>query len=231
MVKRHLNLLNQNSNNKSQAVYQPSLIISDVMMPLMDGFQLMKKLKADNPYNRLPLIMLTARVDIRDKLTALRIGVDDYLLKPFDEEEILVRISNLLERFATRKEVIGEQSAHEKKILAISKENRQWLETFETYVRQNLSNEMVNIPELARQFAMSESTLLRRLKYLTGPIPAKYLQEMRLDKAKQLLEQHVYNSISQVSREVGYKDSQSFSRSFKKRFGKLPSEYLRTGVI
>ena len=223
-----LNLLNGNSNTKSQTNCKPSLIISDVMMPVMDGFQLMEKLKADNRYNRLPLIMLTARADIRDKLKALRIGVDDYLLKPFDEEEVLVRISNLLENYAIRKEMAVEDAAPKKEIPAISEQDRQWLETFETYIQQNLSNEMVNIPDLARQFAMSESSLLRQLKYLTGLTPAKYLQEMRLDKARQLLEQHVYKSVNQVAKEVGYQDAKSFSRSFKKRFGKSPREFMRS---
>ncbi len=229
--KEALNLLNQNSKSTSQTICEPSLIISDVMMPVMDGFQLMEKLKEDDRYNHLPLIMLTARADIRDKLKALRIGVDDYLLKPFDEEEVLVRISNLLENYATRDKMLREEVAPKKEIPAISQQDRQWLETFETYIRQNLSNEMVNIPDLARQFTMSESTLLRQLKLITGLTPAKYLQEMRQDKARQLLEHRVYNSVSQVAREVGYQDTRSFSRSFKKRFGKSPSEYLRTGVI
>ncbi|MDF1698614.1 MAG: ATP-binding protein [Saprospiraceae bacterium] len=226
-----LQLLDQMSDSPSPTRTKPSLIISDVMMPVMDGFQLMEKLKADDRYNRLPLIMLTARADIRDKLKALRIGVDDYLVKPFDEEEVLVRISNLLENYAIRNEAFNENTAPIKKIPTISEQDSQWLESFETYVQEILSNEMINIPELARQFAMSESTLLRQLKFLTGMTPAKYVQEMRLDKARQLLEQHVYKSVSQIAKAVGYKDPRSFSRSFKKRFGKSPSEYLRTSAI
>jgi YesN/AraC family two-component response regulator len=215
-----LNLLNDNG--------KPSLIISDVMMPVMDGFQLMEQLKADERYNRIPLIMLTARADIKDKLKALRIGVDDYLLKPFDEEEVLVRIGNLLENYNARKEMQVENKTPEKETPAMSQQDRQWLETFEAYIQENLSNEMINVAELARHFTMSESSLLRQLKYLTGLTPAKYLLEMRLDKARQMLEQRVYNSVHQVANEVGYQDARSFSRSFKKRFGKLPSAYLKT---
>ena len=225
-----LNLLNQNSSSKSKTANIPSLIISDVMMPIMDGFQLMEVLKGDDRYKNLPLIMLTARADIRDKLKALRIGVDDYLLKPFDEEEVLVRISNLLESYALRQAVFDKEPAQEKKTSKISVQDQQWLESFETYIQEKLSDEMVNIPDVARQFAMSESTLSRQLKYMTGLTPAKYVQEMRLDKARRLLEQNVFNSVSRVASEVGYRDSRSFSRSFKKRFGKLPSEYLSTGM-
>ena len=223
-----LNLLNGTSNAESQISLKPSLIISDVMMPVMDGFQLMEKLKADKRFNHLPLVMLTARADIRDRLKALRIGVDDYLLKPFVEEELLVRVANLLENYVARSEMAREGATSEVEIQAISQPDLQWLETFETYIQQNLSDEMLNIPELASQFAMSESSLLRQLKSLTGLTPAKYVQEMRMDKARQLLEQRKYNAVSEVGREVGYKDSRSFSRSFKKRFGKSPSEYLRT---
>ncbi|MEM7105224.1 MAG: ATP-binding protein [Bacteroidota bacterium] len=227
--KEALKLLGGESNGNQGTICDPSLIISDVMMPFMDGFQLMEILKSDDRYKHLPLIMLTARADIRDKLKALRIGVDDYLLKPFDEQELLVRISNLLENFMLRKELVNGDSLSPKEIPAISKQDYQWLETFETYIQQNLSNERMNVPEIAHQFAMSESSLLRQLKYLTGLTPAKYLQEMRLDKARQLLEQHVYNSVSKVAQVVGYSDARSFTRNFKKRYGMSPSEFVRTG--
>lgn len=226
-----LALLTHESDIESSAQTTPSLIISDVMMPIMDGFQFMERLKSDDRYSRLPLVMLTARADIRDKLKALRIGVDDYILKPFEEEEVLVRIANLLERYSIRKNVVDEENGHKIEIPSISEQDRQWLEKFELFIQQNLTNELLNIHLLTRHFAMSESTLLRKLKYLTGMSPTKYVQEIKLDKSRIILEQNRYNSISQVASEVGYKDSRSFSRSFKKRYGKSPSEYIKSGVL
>lgn len=195
-------------------------ILSDLMMPVMDGFQLLEKLKSDDATRHIPVVMLTARAEARDKLKALRIGVDDYLTKPFDEEELLVRIENLLNNQAARfQDVPGEAAA-----LAMSAADREWLERFEAFVQKNLSNSILSIPMLADEFAMSESTLLRQLRRLTGLTPVQYLQEVRLDKARQLLEDRTYDSVARVAAEAGYSDARGFSRSFKQRFGKLPSE-------
>ncbi len=203
----------------------PSLIISDLMMPIMDGFQLLDKLKSDSMFSHLPVVMLTARADIKDKLKALRIGVDDYILKPFDDEELMVRIENLLKNQATRNMVVAED--HETNELpTTSEEDRLWLEGFEAYVDQNIADIQLSVPSLSEHFAMSGSSLLRQLKRLTGLTPAKYLQEIRLEQGRQLLETRTYNSISRVANEVGYADARSFSRTFKKRYGKSPSEFL-----
>ncbi|MFM9947833.1 MAG: ATP-binding protein [Saprospiraceae bacterium] len=205
---------------------QPSLILSDLMMPVMDGYQLLERLKSDDATRHIPVIMLTARAEAKDKLKALRIGVDDYLLKPFDEEELLARIENLLKNQAARRMMppIEPELAPNEPIQ--SQADHEWLAAFEGYVRQNSTSDTLSIPLLAEEFAMSSSTLLRQLKRLTGLSPAQYLQEFRLNKARQLLENRTYNSTSRVAAEAGYTDARSFSRSFRKRFGKLPSELL-----
>lgn len=201
------------------------LIISDLMMPIMDGFQLLEKLKSEDSTRHIPVIMLTARAEAKDRLKALRIGVDDYLTKPFDEEELLVRIENLLANHAMRKAAAEEVHASEE-ASGISQPDKEWLENFELYMQNNFSNDALTVTFLAQEFAMSESTLLRQLKRLTGLSPQKYLMEMRLNEARQMLENRQYDSISQVSSKVGYTDPRSFSRVFKDRFGKLPSEML-----
>ncbi len=201
------------------------LILSDLMMPVMDGYQLLEKLKSDDATRHIPVIMLTARAEVKDKLKALRIGVDDYLTKPFDEEELLVRIENLLKNLAARREeTSNEAEAWEAAPPIVSAADRCWLEAFEVCVRKNLSNDLFSIPMLAQEFMMSQSTLLRQLKRLTGLTPVQYLLEMRLNKARQLLEDRTYDSLAKVAAESGYSDLRSFSRSFRLRFGKLPSE-------
>lgn len=200
------------------------LILSDLMMPVMDGYQLLEQLKNNDKTRHLPVIMLSARAEIEDRLKALRIGVDDYLAKPFDEEELLVRIKNLLANQAARKnmnKVISSTS-----IANISGEDQAWLGKFEAYVQANYASDILTIPDLAQAFSMSDSTLLRQLKRLTGLTTAKYLQEVRMDAARQLLENRTYRSVSQVATKVGYSDPRSFSRIFKSRFGKSPSDYL-----
>ncbi len=194
------------------------------MMPVMDGLQLLEKLKSSDATRHIPVIMLTARADVRDKLKALRIGVDDYMTKPFEEEELLARIENLLKNQTVRKQEAP--SAPETTRPQVSEEDQQWLEGFEAYVQKHLSSDTLTVSALAGTFAMSDSTLQRQLKRLTGLSPIQYLQEMRLDEGRKLLETRRYNSIGQVAAQVGFQDARSFSRSYKQRFGKLPSEMM-----
>ena len=206
--------------------FNPDLILSDLMMPVMDGYQLLEKLKSNDSTRHIPVIMLTARADIQDKLKALRIGVDDYLLKPFDEEELLVRIENLLKNQAARRTAVADEPEPPTGAPLHSLPDQEWLEGFESYVGQHLADDTLSVSTLAYHFAMSESTLLRQLKRLTGLSPIQYLQEVRLNEARRLLENRRYSSIAQVASKVGYDDTRSFSRSFRQRFGKLPSELL-----
>lgn len=210
--------------DSTSSAFMPDLILSDLMMPVMDGYQLLEKLKSRDATRHIPVVMLTARADVRDKLKALRLGVDDYLLKPFEEEELLVRIENLLKNQAGRREFIAENQEIDKPE-TLSEADQAWLESFENYLNRHLSDDTLNIPALAQEFAMSESTLLRQLKRLTGLSPVKYLQELRLAEARRLLEDSPQYSISLIASKVGYTDARNFSRSFKSRFGKLPSAF------
>lgn len=205
---------------------QPSLILSDLMMPVMDGYQLLERLKSHDATCHIPTIMLTARAEAQERLKALRIGVDDYLTKPFDEEELLARIENLLKNQAARQQEAAAEAGQETPRPVMSQPDREWLEIFEAYVQKHFDSDILNVPALACEFAMSESTLLRQLKRLTGLSPIQYLQEVRLDEARRLLENHMCNSIAQVASKVGYDDARSFARAFRQRFGKLPSEMM-----
>lgn len=211
----------------ANAQKQPALILTDLMMPVMDGYQLLETLKSNDSTRHIPVIMLTARADARDKLKALRIGVDDYLTKPFEEEELLVRIENLLQNRAVRQNAATETDADiEAGPANLSSVDAAWLEKFEAFVRKNLSNDTLTVPVLSFEFAMSESTLLRQLKRLTGLSTVLYLQEIRLDEARRLLETRSNDSIAQIASQVGYGEVRFFSRIFKQRFGKSPSEYI-----
>ena len=218
-------LLNNNNATPHSALHTPHLILSDLMMPVMDGYQLLERLKSDDTTRHIPVIMLTARAEAKDRLKALRIGVDDYLTKPFDEEELLVRIENLLNNQVARRSTFTNKTAPNANPL-ISQPDREWLETFEEYVQKHFSSDILSVSTLAQEFAMSESTLLRQLKRLTGLSPIQYIQEVRLNEARLLLENRSYSSIAQVASKVGYVDARTFTRSFKQRFGKVPTELM-----
>ncbi len=201
------------------------LILSDLMMPVMDGYTLLERLKASDTTRHIPVIMLTARAEPADRLHALRIGVDDYLTKPFDENELLVRIANLLANQSVRRQEALTTPADTEPEPG-SATDHVWLETFEAYISNNLNSSVLTIPSLSDAFAMSESTLLRQVRRLTGLTPVQYLQEIRLTKARLLLEHDPHLPVATVAAQVGYRDARSFSRIFKSRFGKSPSSLL-----
>lgn len=210
---------------------QAHLIISDIMMPVMDGYQLLQKIKSTDDWRHLPLVMLTARADVQDKLKALRIGVDDYILKPFDEDELLVRIDNLLQNVQTR---LVWTSQHQDTTAelpipstpAISQEDLIFLEKMEDLVSKNISNFNLTVGYIAAQLYIGQTQFYKKVKKLTGLTPNQYIQEVRYAKARQLLENQRYSTVKEVVYAIGVKDTRYFSKQFKKRFGKLPSDYL-----
>ena len=208
---------------------RPDLILSDVMMPVMDGFQLVQTLKSDPHLQGIPVVMLTARADIQDKLRALRIGVDDYLLKPFDEEELLTRIHNLLGRYRERLGFAQEAAS------ATLEDNDPsgsddlspvatgWLEELEALVRSEVQNDLLTVTWLSQKIFLSERQLQRRIRMLTGLSPNQYIREVRLQEARRLLETREASSVKEAAYAVNFKDEKYFSQLFRERFGKTPS--------
>lgn len=202
------------------------LIISDMMMPNMDGLELLERLKAEPSTQNIPVIFLTARTAERDKMEAFRIGVDDYLTKPFSMDELNARIRNLL-KAAMQRRIAREIESVDLDLGMSLNENEKWLKEFRKLTEQQLTAVDFSIGSLASKMNMSESTLFRKIKKLTGYSPNIYLKEIRLQMAKRILEKGVDKSIKEISLEVGINSAKYFSRLFKERFGKLPSEYYR----
>ena len=208
--------------------YTPDLIISDVMMPVMGGLTFAKNLKEDPKYKLTPFIALTAHANERDKLMAYRTGIDDYMVKPFTAEELIVRIQNLLTNTLERNKATQESLATTEKDKQVTLTYEEKLvEELEKMVREHLS-ESCSINALATHVAMSESSLNRFLKKITGLTPGQFIRDIRLQEAIFLLESQQYKTISEVVYAVGFEDPSSFTRLFKQRFGKSPSTYLES---
>ncbi len=210
----------------------PALIISDIMMPVMDGFELLENLKNDSIWCQLPIIMLTARVDKKDKLNALRTGVDDYITKPFLEEELLIRINYLLGNYANRMAAIQEysipQESKEESNLPSEEvqQNNEWLDKLEQTILDNLQDLTYKVPNLAHDMFLSERQLYRMVKQLVGLTPNQYIKSLRLAKAREFLEEKKYNSAKKVASAVGYKDAAYFSKLYLKEYGRLPADFF-----
>lgn len=214
---------------KDEKQPMPALILSDIMMPIMDGYQLLEKIKSEKDWQHIPVIMLTARAAMNDKLKALRIGVDDYLNKPFVEEELLARIENLIKNSQNRQVVFSgtesEAEAPTEEDL-ISIQDQEWLKEAETKVLKGIEKFDFSVNELAIQLLLNRWQLNNRLKLLVGMTTNQYIQEVRLNHARNLLENGQVTSVKALAYDVGMKDSKYFSSLFKKRFGRLPSSFL-----
>ena len=206
----------------------PDLIISDVMMPEKDGYEVCDTLKNDERTSHIPIILLTAKADSASKIAGLRRGADAYLPKPFDLEELLVRLEMLLERqkrmavyFAKKSETGAEaempepQEAYDIEDVFISKVRQ--------IIEANLADYDFAMPQLCQILSMSRSQLLRKMKALVGISPSDFIRLHRLQKAKTMLDTSDL-TVSEVAYEVGYKDVSHFSRSFREMFGVSPSQ-------
>jgi CheY-like chemotaxis protein len=210
---------------EQMAKYSPDLIISDIMMPVMDGREFVQHVKKSDAYRKIPFITITALTDKENEITMLRSGVDDYVVKPFVGAELRTKAYNLLSNYAERllSNSLPEESDD---ISPDSKHAEEFREKITEYVLARLKNSTISVFDLAYELALSERQLYRFAKNLTGCTPAQLIKEVRLMKAQELLVSGVINKIEDVSKRVGYENAGYFSRQFFERFGKRPTEYL-----
>jgi signal transduction histidine kinase/DNA-binding response OmpR family regulator/ligand-binding sensor domain-containing protein len=201
------------------------LVLSDLMMPRWDGFQLLKEVRSSPQGKALPFLLLTARADQEDRLKALQIGVDDYLVKPFVESELLARLRNLLRLRKVREEAELETTSPENNRLG--EVDAEWLHTFTALVENETENQRVSVSWLASEMNLSERQLQRKLKLLTGLAPNAFIREVRLRNARRLLERRSYSTVAEVAYAVGFGSPSYFSKLFFEQYGQYPSEYLK----
>jgi len=205
--------------------HKPDLIISDVMMPEMDGYEFLTHLKASSSYRGIPVVMLTARAAEEDLLQGLSLGVDDYIIKPFSAKELKIRIHNLLTNQEIRKEWIQKPEEQEE-VPATPTENELFVEKVKAFVEANASNSMLGIGDLGEYMAMSERQVYRKAATLTGMTPGQLIKEIRLRIAYKLLLERKVTKVSDLAQRVGFENSSYFSRQFLERYGKRPADLM-----
>jgi signal transduction histidine kinase/DNA-binding response OmpR family regulator/ligand-binding sensor domain-containing protein len=219
----------------------PDIIISDVMMPEKDGYEVCDTLKNDEKTSHIPIILLTAKADAASRIAGLRRGADVYLSKPFDKEELLVQLNMLMERqkrmaaWFSRISVeasSGKTNKEDTEILPVAEQEETirienaFLKKVEEIIEANYADENFALPQMCQKIGMSRSQLFRKMKAVVNTSPSDFLRSFRLDQAKNLLETTDLN-VSEVTYLVGYKDVAHFSRSYQEKFGFLPSETNR----
>ncbi len=202
----------------------PDLIISDIMMPKMDGFELCEKLKTDERTSHIPVILLTAKATDKDKTEGYETGADDYIMKPFDAVVLKVRIKNLIEQRRKLREHFKKEGLIELEDKEITSLDKKFLQKAIEIINKNLSDTSFNVELFAEELSMSRRNLDRKLIALTGESPSDLIKRVRLIRASKLLTQK-FGNISEIALEVGFSNPAYFSKCFREQFGLTPSEY------
>ncbi len=208
----------------------PDLIISDVMMPGKDGFEVCNTLKMDERTSHIPLVLLTAKADLSSKLEGLERGADAYLAKPFHQEELDIRLKKLLEGRKNMSAFFKNQYLNSTGLeqAPLSEENSKnliyenaFIQKINGLLEEHIHDENFGLPQLRQKIRMSRSQFFRKIKAITDTAPSDYLRSYRLQKAKTLLEQSDHN-VAEAAYAVGFKDPSYFSKIFKEEFGVKP---------
>jgi DNA-binding response OmpR family regulator len=200
------------------------LLISDIMMPVMDGVAMCKALKNDETTSHIPVILLTARASGEGKLEGLESGADDYIIKPFDVRELQARIQNLIELRKALQEKYRRQCVLEPGDIPIESMDEKFLRKALDVVEEHLSETDFETVALARELCMSRMQLNRKLHALTGRSTHQFIRNLRLQRAAKLLRSQ-WGNVTEVAFEVGFTSLSSFARAFREEFGVSPSKY------
>lgn len=204
----------------------PDLIISDVMMPELNGIELTQQLKSSLVTSHIPVILLTRKTQIEDKITGLQTGADDYVGKPFNMQYLMLRINNIFNSISKVKaQILKELDSGKVESQGISTFDKKLLNKCMEAIIENLSDPEFSVNELGTVIGMSRSQLYRKITALTGHTPADFIYSNRLAEAKKLL-LNVDYSVMDVAHMTGFKSSNSFSTVFKKNFGLSPKDYI-----
>jgi signal transduction histidine kinase/ligand-binding sensor domain-containing protein/DNA-binding response OmpR family regulator len=204
----------------------PDLIISDVMMPIMDGIELTHNLKSNVSTSHIPVILLTARASFMNKMEGFETGADDYVTKPFNESLLRARIKNILKNRSILHEKFHSEDTTNIGEFVKNKKDQEFLENLGMFIENNIDSDNLSVNLVAKELGMSHSVLYKKLKTLTGLSLIDYMRDYRLKKAKQLFKTKQF-TLNEVCYQVGYSDRKYFSKLFKERFGNPPTFYMK----
>ncbi|MCP4153385.1 MAG: response regulator, partial [bacterium] len=207
----------------------PDLIVSDIMMPGVDGHEMCKQLKSDVSTSHIPVILLTARGGEDNIIEGLESGADDYITKPFSTKILTVRIRNLIEIRTRLQQEVKRELALQPVKASMSKIDQEFLGELRQVIKKHIADPEFNVEGLSKTLYMSSSTLYRKIQALSGETPSEFIRSCRLKRAVQLLERGT-GTVTEVAFEVGFTSRAYFTRCFKERFHRLPSETRKIGV-
>jgi signal transduction histidine kinase/DNA-binding response OmpR family regulator len=205
----------------------PDLVITDLMMPKMDGVELCEKLKTDERTSHIPVIMLTAKTSVEDRIEGLETGADDYLTKPFNIKELRVRVKNLIKQRQKLRERFRKELLLEPREIAVTSADERFLKQTLDIIEKNMSDEDFSVEQLGSELAMSRMQLFRKIKALTDQAPSEFIRTIRLKRAALLIKSN-FGNLAEITYEVGFNHPSYFAKCFRELFGVAPSEYTKT---
>jgi two-component system, cell cycle response regulator len=201
------------------------LIVSDVMMPVMDGFEFCKLIKSDVELSHLPCILLTAKNTLQAKLEGLELGADVYIEKPFSPKHLKMQIASLLANRNKIKAYFANSPLAHLKTIAHTKSDERFLDKVNQVIVEHLQDTELDVDRLAKYMNMSRPTFYRKINAISDLTPNDLINLTRLKKAAELM--GAGHNVNEVSEIVGYSSPKIFSKNFEKQFGMMPSEYMR----
>lgn len=219
-------LVTDNAKNAIELAIQniPDLIISDIMMPETDGIELCNMIKNNSKTSHIPVILLTAKVTEESRIEGLESGADDYMTKPFNYDELAVRIKNLIEQRKILREKFSKEINTHPTGLISNIFDEEFMKKVYSFINKNLGNPNYDTDHLANELYISRRQLHRKLQALTGHSPGEFMRTLRMKQAAKMLIEKRF-SITQIAYEVGFSSPAQFTRAFRKHFDCLPSEF------
>ncbi len=203
----------------------PNLIISDIVMPGINGIELCKQLKIDEKTSHIPVILLTARSLEENKIEGFETGADDYVIKPFNISTLIVRINNLIVSRKKLRELFGKENDFSPVKIAVNIVDEMFLKKVVEAIDENLSNTQFGPNELASRLLLSRAQLYRKIKALTNLSVSDFIRTMKLNKASEMLLENKYH-INELAYSLGYTEQSNFTRDFKQQFGETPTNFI-----
>jgi len=202
----------------------PDLIICDIMMPGLDGYDVCRRLKKDVNTSHIPVILLTAKAGEENIIEGLETGADDYITKPFNTKILLARIKNLIDIRGQLQENFQRQITLQPVRTAVSVVDKEFLKDLQAAIEENIADPDFNVEQLGRKLYVSRVSLYRKILALTGETPTDFIRSLRLKKGAELLKSN-FGSVLEIALEVGFSSAGYFTRCFKKKYHQLPTEY------
>lgn len=228
-LEKHFNVLTAHEGEAGLVLARkeiPDLVISDVMMPVMDGVEMSKRLKEDQLTGHIPVLMLTAKVDRESKIEGLDSGAEDYLAKPFDMEELILKVRNHLDTAKKIRKQYRRLLMENPEAADIHTPDDRFIKRLVELLKKNMGDPDYQLDEMCGDLGISRSQLYRKIDQLTGMKPGELFRNLRLSTAAEYFRSG-QNNITQVMYKVGFNNLSNFAQSFRKRFGANPSQYIK----